>query len=134
MTQLEAAKDEILVPGSTCWRRERAERLAFMVDGEAYFAAVASAFENARRSLWLLGWDFHSGVQLRRSAEEPTRGLVELLDELVRRSPELHVHVLGWDYAMLYSLERQFLPPRRWVRAPNRRRGRNWRSREYSMA
>ena len=35
----------MLVPGRNCWRIERAHRLAFLIDGAAYFAA-----------LWLLGF------------------------------------------------------------------------------
>lgn len=101
----------ILREGETCWRRVRARRVRFLVDGEAFFGAVADALERAQRQVLLLGWDFHSSVRLRRSAaRERPRELVALLDELARERRKLHAHVLGWDFAMFYALEREFLP------------------------
>src|SRR2546425_425337 len=75
----------ILVEGRNCWRRDRASRVAFLIDGAAYFAAFAAAVERARRSILILGWDFHSRIRLRRDGgsrsipEEPGA----LLDALV---------------------------------------------------
>lgn len=101
----------LLREGETCGRVARAGRVAFLIDGEEFFGAVASALENARRGVWLLGWDFHSAVRLRRGGEpQPTDELVPLLDALVRRRRALHVRVLAWDFALLYALEREFLP------------------------
>jgi phosphatidylserine/phosphatidylglycerophosphate/cardiolipin synthase-like enzyme/uncharacterized membrane protein YdjX (TVP38/TMEM64 family) len=109
----------VLQEGRTCWRILPAQRVAFLVDGEAYFGAVASALENARRRVWLLGWDFQSGLQLRRDrADEPE--LVTLLDGLARRRPGLDVFVLDWDFAMLFALERQLLPALRFGRRTHR--------------
>ncbi len=101
----------ILRDGETCWRRANADRLAFLIDGEAFFGAVADAVENACHSIWLLGWDFHSEVELRRdtSSERPTQ-LVPLLETIVRERRDLRVRVLAWDFAMLYAMEREFLP------------------------
>jgi len=103
--------DSVLRPGETCWRVATAGRVAFLVDGEAFFAAAAEAIENARANVWLLGWDFHSEVALRRgdAASGPDE-LVALLEACVQRRPTLHVRVLAWDFAMLYALEREFLP------------------------
>jgi phospholipase D1/2 len=113
----------LLVEGETCWRREPAHRVAFLVDGEAYFAALASALDRARRAVWLIGWDFHAGIRLRRgdaaTAREPS--LVERLDALVRQRRDLHVHVLEWDFAMIYALERQLLPELRFGAGTHRR-------------
>src|SRR3546814_20047184 len=36
--------------------------------------------------------------------------LCALLTELVKRRPELKIHLLLWDYSMLYALEREPLP------------------------
>jgi phospholipase D1/2 len=101
----------LLREGATCWRTAHADRAAFLVDGEAFFAALADALERARHRVWLLGWDFHSAIRLRRNggSERPDE-LVPLLDGLVRERRSLHVHVLAWDFAMLYALEREFLP------------------------
>ncbi len=54
----------MLVPGRNCWRIERAERVAFLVDGEEYFTAVRSALAKARHSIFILGWDIDSRMRL----------------------------------------------------------------------
>ncbi|MHA7836409.1 MAG: VTT domain-containing protein [bacterium] len=107
-----ADRDRLLVEGQTCWRIERAHRMACLIDGEAYFEAVADAMAGARRQILMLGWDFHSRVRLRRTREDDglPDELAARLDALVERNPRLHVHVLGWDFAMIYAFERESLP------------------------
>ncbi len=109
-----------LIPGETCWRVERAARVAVLVDGEAYFGALATALERAERSVYMAGWDFHSGIQLRRGGD-PTPGFAHLLDQLVRRRRSLRIHVLEWDFAVIYALERQALPTLRMGTRTHRR-------------
>jgi hypothetical protein len=58
----------IAVEGRNCWRRAHARRTAFLIDGAAYFAAFADAAAVAERSLFILGWDIHGGIRLRRDA------------------------------------------------------------------
>jgi len=101
-----------LRPGETCWRAEPAGRAAFVVDAADYFRVLADAFERARRSIWILGWDIHSRVALVRDGEgDATRSeLGALLDRLARERPNLEVRILCWDFAMLYVLERESFP------------------------
>ena len=102
----------ILQQGRNCWRVARASRAATLVDGEAYFAAFREAAAKARRSILIAGWDVDSRTELApRGADDglPNR-LGDFLDTLVRRREGLHAYVLGWDFAMLYALEREFLP------------------------
>jgi phospholipase D1/2 len=42
------ATTPLLLPGRNCWRIERCRRLAFLVDGEAYFSAVGGALARAQ--------------------------------------------------------------------------------------
>jgi phosphatidylserine/phosphatidylglycerophosphate/cardiolipin synthase-like enzyme len=44
----------IFVEGRNCWRRTHANRIAFLIDGEAYFKAFKEAALNARRPLLCL--------------------------------------------------------------------------------
>ncbi len=106
-----AAPGRLAQPGRNCWRLARADRAAFLVDGDAYFRAVKAAMAQARRSVLLVGWDIHSGLTLDRggAASEPNR-LAPLLDHLVCRRRDLRVHVLVWESALLYSLDREFWP------------------------
>ena len=102
----------LLEAGRNCWRIEQAERVAFLVDGAAYFSAVRAAAARARRSILILGWDIDSRMLL--VPEGADDGLPEplgdFLNALVKRSRKLHVHILNWDFAMLYAADREVLP------------------------
>ena len=95
--------------GRNCWRQTRAKRLSVLVDGEAYFAAVRRALICARRRIFILAWDIHSEVKLQRNRVQdgyPTE-LGKLLRVLLERNPQLEIHILLWDYAPIYTLERE---------------------------
>jgi phosphatidylserine/phosphatidylglycerophosphate/cardiolipin synthase-like enzyme/uncharacterized membrane protein YdjX (TVP38/TMEM64 family) len=102
----------LLAVGRNCWRIERAARIAFLVDGEAYFSAVRAALARARRSIFILGWDIDSRMKL--VPDGAHDGLPELLGDflnaIVARERDLHGYVLSWDFAMLYAMEREWLP------------------------
>ena len=101
----------MLVPGRNCWRVERAHRLTFLVDGAAYFAAVRAAIARAKRSVFILGWDFDSRIRLvPRPDDDYPEELGEFLKEVVRRNRELRMYVLSWDFAMVFALDREWLP------------------------
>ncbi len=102
----------LLKPCDNCWRVEHADRVAFLVDGACYFHVFREAAKNARRSLLILGWDFDSRFQLVREGPDdgfPT-AIGEFLENLVERSRQLRIHVLDWDYSMIYAPGREWLP------------------------
>ncbi len=95
------------IPGENCWQSANTDRAAFLVDGEDYYRAVAEAFEEALHSIYILGWDVDSRIRLRRDAEqEETFG--QLLNRLAQEKPQLQIYILEWDFAVFYSLEREF--------------------------
>ena len=99
----------LAVEGRNCWRRVHADRVAWLVDAQDYYQALEAALLRARRSVLILGWEFDSRVRLsRREGGASTIG--ELLRHVLRASPDLHVHVLIWDSALIYSFDREFLP------------------------
>ncbi|HVK57074.1 MAG TPA: hypothetical protein VM532_18845, partial [Burkholderiales bacterium] len=59
------SRPQILAEGHNCWRISRADRAAFLVDGEDYFAAFADAALQAQESIIIVGWDFDSRTLLR---------------------------------------------------------------------
>ena len=107
-----AEEDRILVEWSNCWRIAPANRAAFLIDGASYFTAFRSAVERARHSILSVGWDFHSRVQLLHDPEAEDRlvYLGDVLNALVSDRKTLHAHILCWDFAMIYGLERELLP------------------------
>jgi phospholipase D1/2 len=107
--QLANRATPILAPGRNCWRMETATRAAFLVDGEEFFGAVRAALARARHSFFIVGWDVDSRMKLAPDADDGLpHALGPFLHEIVSRRRGLHGHVLAWDYAMLYALEREW--------------------------
>ena len=104
--------EQILREGRNCWKIANASRVKFLIDGAAYFAALADALEQAREAILIQGWDFDSRIHLRLGADVKHAGpnLGTYLNSLAARRPNLHVHILVWDFAMIFALEREELP------------------------
>jgi phospholipase D1/2 len=103
----------ILQPGRTVWRIEHADRAAILVDGATFFGAVREAFLKAQHSIFIVGWDIDSRTELRGDrppADGYPTGLAAFLVDLVKARPGLRVHLLLWDYSLLYAHEREALP------------------------
>lgn len=101
----------LLQPGRNCWRVEPARRLAFLVDGAEYFAAVRSAISRARRSVFILGWDIDTDTELVPGADDGwPRTLGPFLREVVHRNRDLRMHVLCWDFAVVMAGDRKWYP------------------------
>ena len=99
-TELAPAPARLLQPGRNCWRLARAPRLAFLIDGKAYFDALAAALAMARRRIVIVGWDFDARIELR-PGQSPPLGV--LLRELVEARPDLEILVLVWGMAPFYG-------------------------------
>ena len=104
----------ILRPGHTVWRTAQADRAAVLVDAAAFFAAIRRAFLKAQRSILIVGWDIDSRTQLIGRDPHPDdgypTGFADFLTALVRDRADLQVHLLLWDYSLLYAGERELLP------------------------
>jgi len=104
----------IVQPGKNCWRVERADRFYCVQDAADYFRLVRNALLQAQQTVFILGWDIFPAVDLLpgdEASDAPTR-LDHLLAFITRRRPRLRCYVLIWDYAALYTLERD--PFARW--------------------
>ncbi|MFK4765367.1 VTT domain-containing protein [Desulfobaculum sp. SPO524] len=82
----------------------RSNRTAFLIDAQDYFRAVAESIIKAERSVIILGWDIDSRIRLR--GDDDMR-LHELLNHVVTERPDLHIHVLIWDFPLPYSFDRE---------------------------
>lgn len=98
--------------GRDCWRIERADQMAVIVDAEDYFRIVRQAMLGARRRIMLIGWDFDARVVLdpradqRAEQQEGPAAIGAFIPWLVERTPELEVFVLRWDLGALKTLLR----------------------------
>ncbi|HSD44659.1 MAG TPA: VTT domain-containing protein [Burkholderiales bacterium] len=88
-----------------------ADRVAFIVDAADYFKAFVDAAERAERSVVILAWDFDSRTGLCFDDNGACREtLGDFLNRLARRRRELEIHVLDWDYPMIFGHDREFPP------------------------
>ena len=104
----------ILQPGRNCWRLDHADRFYCIQDAAPYFQLVRRALLEARDTVFILGWDIASTIDLApglEGADAPTR-LDALIAFIAKRRPHLRIYILIWDYGSLYTLERE--PLTRW--------------------
>jgi len=105
----------VLRPGDTCWRIETARRLAFLIDSEAYYAALLEALGKARQSIWILGWAFDPRTRLapdgREGPDDPDE-IGQILIRLTEANPNLDVRVLIWKSTLSINGSHAFLEHR----------------------
>lgn len=79
-----------------------------LIDGEAYYRAVADAIERAERTIRIVGWDMDSQVRLRRDGDDP--GFGRFLARVIEERPGLEAWLLNWDWPVVYAFERELFP------------------------
>ena len=101
-TDAGAAPERNILPGRTCGQVAEAARVALLIDGSAYFAALEAALAKARCSIVILGWDFDGRIRLRPDRPGGPEGeLGPYLRSLVERHPELEIRILVWSVVVL---------------------------------
>lgn len=104
---------DIARDGDTCWRHAEAHRVAFLVDGQAHYAAAKSAMLSARRSITLLGWEFDPRTRLQPDRPDDGHDAIgAFLLSLVAKRPELDVRLLIWDMSAPIAAAHDFFPQR----------------------
>lgn len=106
--------NSLLDEGFNCWRKSRAKRFGWLVDADEYFTTLRDSIGKAEHEILILGWDIDSRTELIRDPHHPDypSPLAATLENLVRQKPGLRVHVLSWDFSVIYLLERELLPAR----------------------
>src|SRR5690606_24822935 len=94
-------RPHILRAGHNAWKVEKADAVAFLVDGEQYFDCLADVLPRAKRSIRIVGWDFDPDIKLRPKESDETLGA--LLRRLVEATPDLDIHILVWAMGPIYS-------------------------------
>ncbi|MGD8630400.1 MAG: phospholipase D-like domain-containing protein, partial [Gammaproteobacteria bacterium] len=102
----------ILKPQKNCWRIEHADRVSMLVDGANYFHAFRESAKLAERSILIIGWDIDGSFRLEREPVDDGLpvNLRDFLDALAGRREQLQIHVLDWDFAMIFAADREWLP------------------------
>ncbi|PDT15194.1 phospholipase [Rhizobium sp. J15] len=78
-----------------------AAKAAFLINGNKYFAEVSRALRQARRRVWIIGWDFNPDILLEPGKSDET--LADLLHSLAEANPELEIRILIWALGPIYS-------------------------------
>ncbi len=96
------------LPEETYWRIERADRAAVIVDADEYFRLARAAMLKAQHQILLIGWDFDARIKLAWENEPPgvPTEVGDFIGWLVKRRPDLNVHILRWDKGALKTLFR----------------------------
>jgi phospholipase D1/2 len=104
----------ILKEGQTCWRVAKADRLSIIIDAADFFRYAKRAMIAARRSVYMIGWDFDTRIELEPGAEgdngEWPDQLGSFLNTLASRRDGLDIRILKWDIGLLNSITRGETP------------------------
>lgn len=113
-----SAPPPIIRPGVNAWRVGRADRLKVLVDGDAYFRLLEGILRQARKEVWIVGWDFNPDIPIR--PDEPqSPSLGTFLRDLVTERPDLIIRVLVWAMGPIYSGKSlKMFRKRRWSSHP----------------
>jgi len=99
--------DNLIAPGSNCWRQDMASKASVIVDAEDYFRHARQAMLGARHQIMLIGWDFDTRIELCGECEDDApRHLGPFLSWLAKRRPELNIHILKWNLGAIKLLGR----------------------------
>lgn len=94
--------EPIIRPGRNAWRSARAQKAAFLIDGEDYYRRLDQVLRQAERSVFIIGWDFNPDIVLRpRDGDGETLGA--LLRRMVEEKPLLEIRILVWGMGPVYS-------------------------------
>jgi len=107
----------ILKEGETCWRIAKADRLSIIIDAADFFRHAKDAMSKARRSIYLVGWDFDTRIDLipgngddRKKKDQLPDQLGKFLNALAERNEDLDIRILKWDIGLLNSITRGETP------------------------
>lgn len=108
------AREAVLAPGANCQRVDPAARFAFLMENEAYFRALASSLEKARRSIMILGWQFDPRTRLDPESRIGDRAaeIGVKLRALKAARPELEIRLLVWSSPWIIAASQQGFPHR----------------------
>ncbi|MGO7897399.1 phospholipase D-like domain-containing protein [Rhizobium ruizarguesonis] len=87
--------------GSALSPEGSAAKAAFLINGNSYFAELACALRQARRTIWIVGWDFNPNIRLEPDKSDET--LADLLHALAAANPKLEIRILIWALGPVYS-------------------------------
>ncbi len=99
--------DRLLTPGDTCWRVERADQFACIIDGADYFRHCKAAMLRAHRRIMLIGWDFDTRIAFERGDKvlPGPNQLRAFLPWMLWKRPSLEIYLLKSNLRLLPAFD-----------------------------
>ncbi|MCJ8517401.1 phospholipase D1/2 [Pseudorhizobium tarimense] len=102
----------ILAEGESCWQKARADRFSVIIDAADFFRFAKQSMLKAKRSIYLIGWDFDTRIRLEpgnKNADRPDK-LGRFLSALARKNKDIDIRILKWDLGLIASFTRGETP------------------------
>ncbi|WP_123027171.1 phospholipase D-like domain-containing protein [Mycolicibacterium stellerae] len=99
--------DRLLIPGQTCWRVERADQFACIIDAADYFTHVKASMLRAQHRIMLIGWDFDARMTFERGVKTlPGPNLLgAFLYWMLWKRPALDIYLLRSNLRLLPAFD-----------------------------
>jgi len=111
---------DIFQPRHNCWRVARAASVAVVVDYGNYYRNLRESILKARKSIFVLGWDIDSRIELLRGDDSAGEAAVTFFDLIVKvatENPDLKIYLNKWDYSLFFMQQRELFWMRKWAAA-----------------
>lgn len=110
----------IFEPSQNCWRVVGADCVSVIVDYGNYYRNLHESILKARKSIFVLGWDIDSRIELLRGKDAEGKDDVTFFDLIVkvaRENPDLKIYLNKWDYSVFFMRQREPFWLRKWSSA-----------------
>lgn len=112
------AVQSIKLDHANSWHTTETSHAALLVDCANYYRALYHAICEARHSIFILGWDIDSRIELLRGQEATNAScppmLYELLTWKASRHPGLQIYLNRWNYSVFLAAERESFSEFKW--------------------
>lgn len=105
--------------GHNCRVTAHARHMRVLVDYANYYEALHSSILKARKSIFVLGWDIDSRIELKRGSDVDRSGepvtFYDVICKCARDNPGLQIYLNKWDYSFFFMKQREPLWDRKWA-------------------
>lgn len=110
---------DLFQAGKNCQVTAKAEKATLLIDSAAYYKALYHAICNARKSIFVLGWDIDGRIALLRGPEASNAPypvhMRDLITQKARENPNLNIYLNRWNHSIFLSQEREPFSGFKWA-------------------
>jgi phosphatidylserine/phosphatidylglycerophosphate/cardiolipin synthase-like enzyme/uncharacterized membrane protein YdjX (TVP38/TMEM64 family) len=98
--------------------RTRASSASLVTDCASYYKAIWQAIQKAEKSVFIVGWDIDSRIELLRGEDRPDEdesySILNVLSRKAEENPQMEFYLNKWKPAVIYAKEREPLSAFKW--------------------